>query len=140
MKVSVKWQNNVCFVGESDSGHQVMMDGPAEDGGQNQGFRPMELLLLGLGGCTSFDVVTILKKSRQLIEDCEVQIEAQRSDQIPAVFTQISLHFKVMGRNLNEKLVARAVKLSAEKYCSASLMLEVGGVDIDHTFEIAEER
>ena len=117
-----------------------MMDGPAEDGGQNQGFRPMELLLLGLGGCTSFDVVTILKKSRQLIEDCEVQIEAQRADQIPAVFTQISLHFKVMGRNLNEKLVARAVKLSAEKYCSASLMLEVGGVDIDHTFEIAEEK
>jgi len=138
MKGLVRWQQDVCFLAESESGHKVVMDGPEDAGGRNQGFRPMELLLLGVGGCTSYDVVMILKKARQSIADCQVQIDALRADGTPAVFTKINLHFKVVGQDLNEKHVARAVKLSAEKYCSASLMLEAGGVEIQHTFEIVE--
>lgn len=138
MKATVKWVDNVMFVGESGSGHSVVMDGSPDHGGRNMGFRPMEMLLLGLGGCTSFDVIGILTKQRLDIRDCAAEITAERADTIPSVFTKIHVHFKVTGKNLKESAVARAVKLSAEKYCSASLMLERGGVEITHDFSIIE--
>ena len=112
------------FVGESGSGHSVVMDGSPEHGGRNLGVRPMEMLLMGLGGCTAFDVMLMLQKSRQAVTDCEIELKATRADEIPAVFTEINVHFKVYGHDLSEKQVARAVSLSAEKYCSASKMLE----------------
>lgn len=137
MKCRVKWLDNMSFVGESDSGHSVVMDGAPEFGGRNLGIRPMEMLLLGLGGCTAFDVVMILQKSRQNIDDCEVYIEAERSEQVPKVFTRIHIHFVVSGRGLDNGRVEKAVNLSAEKYCSASEML--GKVaEITHDFEIVE--
>jgi putative redox protein len=123
------------FVGESASGHSVVMDGAPEAGGRNLGIRPMEMLLLGLGGCTAFDVVSILHKSRQQISDCEVEIEAERADTIPRVFTHIRLHFIVSGRGLDKTKVSKAVSLSADKYCSASRMLEKTAT-ITHDFEI----
>lgn len=135
MHVSVKWIDGVSFVGESETGHAVVMDGAPENGGRNIGMRPMEMLLIGMGGCTSFDVVTILKKARQPIYDCEAQIQAQRADEVPKVFTKIHVHFVVTGDNLNPVQVERAVKLSAEKYCSASIMLSKS-VEITHDFEI----
>ena len=112
------------FVGESGSGHSVVMDGSPEHGGRNLGVRPMEMLLMGLGGCTAFDVMLMLQKSRQAVTDCEIELKATRAEEIPAVFTEINVHFKVYGHDLSEKQVARAVSLSAEKYCSASKMLE----------------
>ncbi len=136
MKARIKWLDHMTFVGESSSGHSVVMDGPPDAGGRNLGIRPMEMLLLGLGGCTAFDVVMILKKSRQPVEDCIVDIDAERAEGIPSVFTKIHLHYRVMGAGLSEKQVAKAVKLSAEKYCSASKMLEDGGVEITHDFVI----
>lgn len=137
MKCRVKWLDNMSFVGESGSGHSVVMDGAPEFGGRNLGFRPMEMLLLGLGGCTAFDVVMILQKSRQNIDDCEVNIEAERSDQIPKVFTRIHIQFVISGRGLDPGKVEKAVNLSADKYCSASEML--GKVaEISHDFEIVE--
>ena len=123
------------FVGESASGHSVVMDGAPEAGGRDLGVRPMEMLLLGLGGCTAFDVVSILHKSRQKISDCEVEVEAERAAEIPRVFTSIHVHFIVSGRDLDEEKVARAVSLSADKYCSASRMLEKAAT-ITHDFEI----
>ena len=123
MQVKIKWVDGVCFVGESDSSHLVKMDGPSEVGGMNKGMRPMEVLLVGMGGCTSFDVVTILKKSRQKIVDCEALITAERSQDVPKVFTKIHIHFLVRGDHLDNIVVARAIKLSAEKYCSATIML-----------------
>lgn len=137
MKCRVKWLDNMSFVGESDSGHSVVMDGAPEFGGRNLGIRPMEMLLLGLGGCTAFDVVMILQKSRQNIDDCEVYIEAERSEQVPKVFTRIHIHFVVSGRGLDNGRVEKAVNLSAEKYCSASEMLGKVAV-ITHDFEIVE--
>ncbi|MBU0657045.1 MAG: OsmC family protein [Gammaproteobacteria bacterium] len=137
MKARVKWLDNMSFVGESGSGHSVVMDGPPELGGRNLGVRPMEMLLLGLGGCSSFDVVLILQKSRQHIVDCEVEIEAERADKEPKVFTRIHLHFIVSGRNLAADKVERAVKLSAEKYCSASIML-AKTAEVTHDFEVRE--
>jgi len=125
------------FVGESGSGHSVVMDGPPELGGRNLGVRPMEMLLLGLGGCSSFDVVLILQKSKQQVTDCEVQIEAERADKEPKVFTRIHMHFVVSGRNLATDKVERAIKLSAEKYCSASIML-AKTAEVTHDFEIRE--
>ena len=136
MKAMVQWQGDVCFLAQSESGHEMLLDGPADAGGQNKGPRPMELVLLGLGGCASYDVVTILKKSRQTVLDCKVELVAERADATPAVFTNIQLHFVIQGNALNEHQVARAVQLSAEKYCSASKMLEAGGVEISHSFEI----
>jgi len=124
MKSRVKWLDNMSFVGESASGHSVVMDGPLEAGGRNLGIRPMEMLLLGLGGCSSFDVLSILKKGRQTISNCEVEITAQRADTEPRVFTKIHLHFILEGKELNETKVAKAIALSAEKYCSAFNMLE----------------
>ena len=138
MRAEIRWQDKVHFVGTADSGHAVPMDGPADLGGENRGARPMELVLLGLGGCSSFDVVNILTKSRQHVSDCVTQIEAQRADEVPQVFETIHLHFVVSGTNLDDKKVQRAVKLSAEKYCSASLMLERGGVKITHSHEVVE--
>ncbi len=122
-------------MGESETGHAVVMDGAPENGGRNIGMRPMEMLLIGMGGCTSFDVVTILKKSRQSVVDCVAEISADRADEIPKVFTKIHVHFVVSGHDLNEKQVARAVSLSAEKYCSASIMLSKS-VEITHDYEI----
>jgi putative redox protein len=119
----VKWLDNMSFVGESESGHSIVMDGPTEFGGRNLGVRPMEMLLLGMGGCTSFDVVSMLKKSKQDLISCEVEITAERATIEPKVFTKIHLHFVISGNNLSTKRVERAIELSAEKYCSASIML-----------------
>lgn len=138
MKARIKWVEDVTFLGESGSGHAVVIDGPPEHGGRNLGVRPMELMLLGLGGCTSFDVMHILKKSRQAVTDCVAEIEAERASEDPKVFTRIHIHFKVAGNGLNEKRVAKAIELSAEKYCSASIMLGNGGVEISHDFEIVD--
>lgn len=137
MKARVKWLDHMSFVGESGSGHSVVMDGAPEAGGRNLGIRPMEMLLLGLGGCSSFDVVMILQKSRQAISDCEVLLEAERATEDPKVFTRIHMHFIVKGHNLSTDKVERAVKLSAEKYCSASLMLGKTA-EITHDFELIE--
>jgi putative redox protein len=135
MHVRVKWIDGVSFVGESETGHAVVMDGAPENGGHNTGMRPMEMLLIGMGGCTSFDVVAILKKARQPIVNCVAEIDAVRADEIPKVFTKIHVHFVVTGDNLNETQVERAVKLSAEKYCSASIMLSKS-VEITYDFEV----
>lgn len=135
MKARVKWLDNMSFVGESGSGHSVVMDGPPESGGRNLGVRPMEMLLLGLGGCSSFDVVMILQKSKQAVTGCEVDIEAERADKEPKVFTRIHLHFIVKGHDLSTDKVERAIRLSAEKYCSASIML-AKTAEVSHDFEI----
>ncbi len=135
MKVRIKWIEDVAFMGESETGHAVVMDGAPENGGRNIGMRPMEMLLIGMGGCTSFDVVTILKKSRQAVVDCVAEVSAERADEIPKVFTKIHVHFVITGNDLNEKQVERAVSLSAEKYCSASIMLSKS-VEITHDYEI----
>jgi putative redox protein len=137
MKVRVKWVEDVCFVGESESNHAVVLDGSPEIGGRNLGMRPMEMLLVSMGACSSIDVVTILKKSRQPITDCVAEIQAERADEIPKVFTKIHVHFVVKGKALNADQVDRAVRLSAEKYCSASLMLSKAAM-ITHDYEIVE--
>lgn len=135
MKARIKWVEEMTFVGESGSGHTVVIDGPPELGGRNLGIRPMELLLQGLGGCTAFDVMLILKKARQAVTDCVVEIEAERAATEPKVFTRIHVHFIVSGKELSDKQVERAINLSAEKYCSASIML--GKVaEITHDYEI----
>ena len=135
MQARVKWLDHMSFVGESGSGHSVVMDGAPEVGGRNLGIRPMEMLLLGLGGCSSFDVVLILQKSKQAVTDCEVLIEAERAEKDPKVFTKIHLHFIVKGHNLAPDKVERAINLSAEKYCSASIMFGKTA-EISHDFEI----
>ncbi len=136
MKARVKWVEQVTFLGEAASGHAVVMDGPPESGGCNLGVRPMEMLLLGMGGCTAFDVIHILKKARQPVTDCVVELSAERADTEPKVFTRIHVHFILSGDGLAEKQVARAVELSAEKYCSASIMLGKTA-EISHDYEIA---
>lgn len=138
MRATVKWVDGVMFVGESGSGHAVVMDGPPDHGGRNMGVRPMEMILLGVGGCSSFDVVNILQKGRNQITSCVTEIEAERVDAVPSVFRKIHLHFVVKGRDLKESVVERAVKLSAEKYCSAAIMLGNAGVEITHDFEVIE--
>lgn len=135
MKARIKWVEQVTFLGESGSGHAVVMDGAPDHGGRDLGPRPMEMLLLGMGGCSAFDVVHILKKSRQLIDDCEAEITAERADTDPKVFTKIHIHFRVSGRDLKEQHVKRAVQLSAEKYCSASIMLGKTA-EVTHDYEI----
>ena len=124
------------FVGESGSGHSVVMDGPEDLGGRNLGPRPMEMLLLGTGGCSVYDVLSMLKKSRQQVVNCQVEMEAERADAVPAVFTRINMHFVITGVGLKENHVKRAVELSAEKYCSASIMLGAAGVEMTHSYEI----
>ena len=136
MKARIKWVQEAMFIGESDSGHAVVLDGPA-DGGRNLGIRPMEMVLIGMGGCTAYDVVHILKKSRQDIAACSVEIEAQRAESVPKVFTHIHIHFIVRGVGLTATAVKRAVDLSAEKYCSASIMLGKTA-RITHDFEIIQ--
>jgi len=138
MKATVKWMDGALFVGESGSGHSVVMDGPEDLGGRNLGCRPMEMLLLGTGGCSIYDVLSMLRKARQQVVDCRVEITAERADAVPAVFTHIDMRFVVTGIGLKESHVRRAVELSAEKYCSASIMLGAGGVKITHDFEIVE--
>ncbi|AYN97147.1 MULTISPECIES: OsmC family protein [Pseudomonas] len=138
MKARIQWAGEAMFLGESGSGHVVVMDGPPDHGGRNLGVRPMEALLIGLGGCTSFDVMSILKKSRQAVESCEAFLEAERAESEPKVFTKIHIRFVVKGRDLKEAQVKRAIELSAEKYCSASIMLERAGVEISHGYEIIE--
>ena len=135
MKMCIKWNDGVSFLGETESGHTVLMDGAPEAGGKNLGLRPMELVLMGTGGCTAFDVVMILKKSRQDISDCIVEIEAERATEDPKVFTRIHYHFILTGNNLKPQQVERAINLSAEKYCSASIMLGKTA-EMTHDFEI----
>ena len=135
MKATVKWVGNRSFLGESGSGHSVVMDGPPDHGGRNMGVRPMEMILLGVGGCSSFDVMDILQKGRNDVVDCVVELTAERVDAIPSVFSKIHLHFIVSGKNLKESVVKRAVNLSAEKYCSATIMLS-NSVEITPDFEV----
>jgi len=135
MKMRIKWNDGVSFLGETESGHTVLMDGAPEAGGKNLGLRPMEMVLMGTGGCTAFDVVMILKKSRQDIIDCMVEIEAERATEDPKVFTRIHYHFILTGNNLKPQQVERAINLSAEKYCSASIMLGKTA-EMTHDFEI----
>lgn len=138
MKANIAWQEGVSFLGQVGSGHSVLMDGAPEAGGKNLGPRPMEMILLGLGGCTAFDVVHILRKGRQAITGCQVEMDAQRAIEDPKVFTRIHLHFIITGKGLDPRQVERAINLSAEKYCSASMMLKAT-VDITHDYEIIAE-
>ncbi|MFB6348088.1 OsmC family protein [Moraxella sp. ZJ142] len=131
LNAELVWQDGVHFVGTSPSGHSVHIDGD-----KNAGASPMELILLGLGGCASYDVVSIMKKSRQDIHDVRCQMRAVRADTVPAVYTDIHLHFVVTGNNIKESQLAKAIELSAEKYCSASKMLSDGGVNITHDYQI----
>jgi putative redox protein len=137
MKARVKWIEGVAMLGESGSGHGIVMDGPPDLGGRNVGVRPMEMLLMGLGGCTQFDVLMILRKARQTVTDCVVELTAERAETDPKVFTAIHVHFIVTGRGLDPQRVERAIKLSAEKYCSASIMLGATA-SITHDFEIRD--
>jgi len=138
MKARVKWVQDVMFVAESGSGHSVVIDGAPDAGGRNLGFRPMEMLLLGLGGCSAFDVVMILKRSREAVTDCVVEIDGQRADTDPKVFTKIDMLYKITGKNLDPKKVERAVNLSAEKYCSATKMMSATA-EITHRVEVIEQ-
>lgn len=137
MECTVRWHDGMSFIAETGSGHLLAMDGAPEAGGRNLAPRPMELLLAGTGGCTSFDIIMILRKGRQEIVGCEVKIHADRATEDPKVFTSITMHFVVKGRGLKPEAVERAVKLSAEKYCSASIMLGKTA-EIAHTWEIVE--
>ena len=137
MRARIKWVDGVSFLGQTESNHSVLMDGAPEAGGKNLGPRPMELVLLGTGGCTAFDVVHILKKSRQQITDCVAEIQAERAETDPKIFTKIHFHFIITGKQLRAEQVERAINLSAEKYCSASIMLGKTAT-ITHDFEIVE--
>ena len=137
MNLSVNWVDGMLMVGKSHSGHSITMDGPTDIGGENLGVRPMEMLLLGVAGCTMIDVVTTLKKMRQNLTHCETKISAERADEHPKVFTDIHIHFVVQGKDLDSKKVDKAITLSAEKYCSASIMLGKTA-NITHDFEVIE--
>lgn len=137
MKASVNWIGGAAFIGISPGGHRILMDGPPEGGGRDLGPRPMETLLLAMGACSSYDVVAILRKARQQIQDCRVEMTAERADSEPKVFTRIHLHFILSGKQLKETQVERAINLSAEKYCSASIMLGKTA-EITHTYVINE--
>ncbi len=139
MSATVHWRGSACFEGKSGSGHTLRMDGPPAHGGENQGPRPMETLLLGVGGCAAFDIVHILRRSRQEVSACELRIEAERAAVEPAVFTSLRMHFLVRGKALREDRVARAVELSATRHCSASIMLAAAGVAISHSYEVVAE-
>ena len=137
MNISVKWIDGMLMVGQSDSGHAIVMDGPPEIGGENLGVRPMEMLLLGMTGCTVIDVISTLKKMREDVVDCQTQVSADRSEEYPKVFTNIHVHFVLRGKQLNPLKVDKAIKLSAEKYCSASIMIGKTAI-ITHNYEIIE--
>jgi len=138
MEARIKWVENAAFVGETGSGHGLVIDGPQDIGGRNLGPRPMELMLLSVGACSAVDVVHILKKGRHAVADVQVEVKGERADTDPRVFTKIHLHFIVSGQGLAAGTVERAVKLSAEKYCSASIMLGRAGAAVTHDFEIRE--
>jgi putative redox protein len=135
MKTRIKYIENVCLMAESESGHSLIIDGSPEIGGRNLGVRPMEMILMGLGGCTTMDILTILRKKRLNIKDCVIEIDSQRRDTIPKTFSKIHLHFIITGDNLNEKHVQQAVQLSVEKYCSVYAMLK-NSVEISYDYEI----
>lgn len=137
MKASVRWVDGMMFEAAADSGHTITMDGPPELGGRNRGSRPMEVVLMGTGACSAADVVSILKKSRQDVTGCVVELEAERAESVPKVFTCIHMHYVVSGRSLKPEAVERAVRLSAEKYCSATRMLNETAA-ITHDFEIRD--
>ena len=137
MRITSKRLDNLCFVGTTEAGHSVVMEGSATEGVVKRGPSPMEMLLLGVAGCSSIDVVMIAQKQRQDVTDCQATVTAERADEAPRVFTEIHIHFKVFGRNLKEAAIAKAVELSAEKYCSASIMLGKAA-KISHSFELAE--
>jgi len=137
VQARVKWLDNMSFVGESGSGHSIVLDGSPDHGGRNLGVRPMESVLIGLGSCSAFDVVLMLKKARQPVVDCEVLLDAERADSVPAVFTHVEMKFRITGNGLSEKQVNRAVSLSVEKYCSVAKMLE-STAEISHSVEIVE--
>jgi putative redox protein len=137
MQATIKWVDGMMFVGETGSGHAVIIDGPPDHGGRNMGMRPMEMILLAVGSCSSFDVMQILQKGRNNVTACVAEVTAERVDAIPSVFSKIHLHFIVSGHDLKASAVERAVKLSAEKYCSASIMLSKA-VEITHDFEVIE--
>ena len=137
MKTRITWQGQARFEAATDSGHRITIDGPPEGGGENAGARPMELVLAGTAGCSAYDVVSILRKARQAVAGCEVEATAERAPEPPQVFTRIHLHFVVTGENLSEKQVDRAIRLSAEKYCSASIML-AKTAELTHDFELRE--
>ena len=137
MKMRIKWVEGVSFLAQTESSHSILMDGAPEGGGHNLGPRPMETLLAGTGGCTAYDVVTILRKARQQVSDCVLEVDAQRATEDPKVFTRIHFHFIVSGRGLDPRHVERAIHLSAEKYCSASIMLGKTA-EISHDFEIVD--
>ena len=137
MNISVECIDGMLMVGKSDSGHAIVMDGPPEIGGENLGVRPMEMLLLGMTGCTVIDVISTLKKMREDIVDCQTQVSAVRSEEYPKVFTNIHVHFVLRGKQLNPLKVDKAIKLSAEKYCSASIMIGKTAI-ITHDYEIIE--
>jgi len=138
LKLSVRWLENVSFIAQTESNHAIVMDGAPEGGGRNLGPRPMETVLAGTGGCTAYDVITILRKARQPIKNCTLNIDAERAPQDPKVFTRIHFHFVITGTGIDAKHVERAIHLSAEKYCSASIMLGKTAV-ITHDFEIKSE-
>ena len=137
MNIYVKWIDGLLMVGKSDSGHAIVMDGPPEIGGENLGIRPMEMLLLGMAGCTMIDVVSTLKKMREDVVDCQTQVSAERDEEYPKVFTNIHVHFILRGKQLNPSKVDKAIKLSSEKYCSASIMIGKTAI-ITHDYEIIE--
>lgn len=137
MECTVRWHDGMSFVAETGSGHLIAMDGAPEAGGRNLAPRPMELLLAGTGGCTAFDVLLILKKGRQQVSDCQVKLTAERAESDPKVFTRIHLHFVVTGKGLKPETVERAIKLSSEKYCSASIMLGKTA-EMTHSWEVVE--
>jgi len=138
LKLSVRWLENVSFIAQTESNHAIVMDGAPEGGGRNLGPRPMETVLAGTGGCTAYDVITILRKARQPVKGCALDIDAERAPQDPKVFTRIHFHFVLTGTGIDRKHVERAIQLSAEKYCSASIMLGKTAV-ITHDFEIKSE-
>ncbi len=137
MKARVKWVEDVLFIGESGTGHTVVMEGPEEAGGHGTGMRPMELLLLGMGGCTAYDVIEILKKSQQDIRDCVLEVKGERSEEAPKVYTNIHVHYKITGKNVKANFVERAINMSIEKYCSATIMLAKTAT-VTHDYEIIE--
>ena len=137
MKARVKWVEDVLFLGESGTGHTVVMDGPEEAGGHGTGMRPMELLLMGMAGCTAFDVIEILKKSQQDIRDCVIEANGERSEEAPKVYTNIHIHYEITGKNVKANFVERAIKMSTEKYCSATIMLAKTAT-VTHDYEIIE--
>ena len=138
MQAKIRWLDGVSFVAESGSGHAIVLDGAPENGGRNIGSRPMELVLMGLGSCAAFDVAMILRKARQRFTDIQVELKAERANAMPAVFTDVNMIFVITGSELDQAVVARAVRLSAEKYCSVAAMLKAGGVTIQFDFVVKD--